>query len=106
LKVQVVRDEHEISRSKVLADTTACVREDERFGPESPEDPHAEDDPVGGMPLIEMRTALHDGKWYIRKRPEHQGAAVPQCCSDGPARDLAIRDLDSVLDPICEPAEA
>ena len=40
------------------------------------------------------------------ERPEHERARVPERRRDGPARDLAVRDLDRILDPVGEPAEA
>ena len=106
LQVEVIRDEHEVARREVLANAAAGVRDDERAGAEPAEDPHAEHDAVGRVALVEVRAALHHRHRHPGEGAEHERARVPERRRDRPAGDLAVGDLDPVLDPVGEPAQA
>ena len=71
------------------------VRDDERADAEPAEHAHAEDGPVGADALVEVRAPAHHGDRHAVDRPEHEHARVADRGRDGPAGDLAVRDLDA-----------
>ena len=105
LQVEVVRDQHELAGREILAHPAACIRGDKGAGAEAPEHPHAEDGPVGGMTFVEVCTPFHHGERHARERSDHERPRVSERRRNGPARNLAVRDLDGVLDAVGEAAE-
>ena len=102
----MVGDEHERSLAVGGVDTARGVREHERVDAQPAEYPHAEDDPVGRVPLVEMRPSAQQKEREARERSDDQRARVPDCGGGRPAGDLAIGDLDRVVELFRERAQS
>src|SRR5262249_44543633 len=87
-------------------DRARGVRDDERADPEAAEDADSEDHTVGPDSLVEMRATAHDGHGNAADRAEHERARVTHRGRHGPARNLAIGDLDGSFDRLGEPSQA
>ena len=54
------------------------------------------------MTLVQVRAPLHDGDRHAGERPEDERARMAERGRDGPAGDLAVGDLDRILDRVGE----
>jgi hypothetical protein len=102
----VIRDEDEQSGSVVGVDPARGVRHDQRANPEPTEHAHAERNPIGGDALVEVRTPAHDRDRHAGERPEHQRPGVPHRSRDGPTGNVLVRELDTCVELVREPAES
>ena len=102
----MVGEHDERPRPKRSVDRATGVREHEACDPEPSEDAHAEDDLRRGNALVQMGTALHHCDRDPAEPPENERARMPDGRRRRPARNLAVRKLDDVLDRVREPAEA
>ena len=105
LQVHVIRDEDEQAGPVVGVDPACRVRHDERANPEPTEHPHAERNPIGGDALVEVRTPAHDRDRHAAERPEHERPGMSHRSRDGPAGNVLVRDLDTRVELVREPAE-
>ena len=102
----MVGDEDELSRDEIFADASAGIRQHDRPHAEATEHAHTEYDLRGREALVKVRAAAHDGERHAADRPERERPRVPERSRHGPARDLAVGDLDRGLQLVREPAEA
>src|SRR5206468_7043753 len=65
----------------------------------------AEDDIRRRETLVDVRAAAHHGDPGAAEAPDDERARMTERGRDGPARDLAVRDLDCFLDRVGEAAE-
>ena len=102
----MVRDEDELAGPVPGIDPTRGVRHDERANPEATEHPHAERNPIGSDALVEVQAPAHDGDGHAAERPEHERPGVSHRSRDGPAGNVLIRELDTCVELVREPAES
>src|SRR5262249_15115079 len=105
LQVNVVGDEDDLAWREVRVDAAGCVRHHERADPESTDDADPERDPIGGNALVEVGSADHRRARNVAEGPDHEHARMPDGGRDGPAGDLPIGDLDTILEFLHEATE-
>ncbi len=101
----MVGDEDEQPGPVRLVDATRRVRDDERLHPEPSEDADAEHGTVGADSLVEMCSTAHEHDRNAVELAEHEYARVSDGRRDRPAGYLAVRDLDTVVERVGEPAQ-